>query len=119
MERHPDVRMLLAHGGGSLPAYGGRLDHAYHARGDVRGGLPRPPGKYLGRFWFDTVVFRPDQLRYLIERFGSERMVLGSDYPYDMGEPDPVGLEGKPDLDEKDTAAILGNTAAGLLGLDD
>jgi aminocarboxymuconate-semialdehyde decarboxylase len=119
MERHPDLRVMLAHGGGFLPAYGGRLDHAYHARADVSDGLPRPPGEYLARFWFDTVVFRPDQLRYLIDRYGPDRVVLGSDYPYDMGEPDPVGLVGKLELDEKDTAAILGKTAVGLLKLDD
>ncbi len=82
-------------------------------------GCPKPPGEYLERFWFDTVVFRTDQLSYLIDRFGAGRIVLGSDYPYDMGEPDPVGLIGKVErLDEGDAAAILGNTAAALLGLD-
>ena len=118
MERHPGLRVVLAHGGGFLPAYGGRLDHAYHARADVREGLPRPPGEYLERFWFDTVVFRPDQLRFLIDRYGADRVVLGSDYPYDMGEPDPVGLVAKTGrLEEQETTAILGDTAARLLGL--
>lgn len=118
MERHPDLRIVLAHGGGYLPAYSARIDHAYHAREDVREGLPHPPGEYLRRFHLDTMVFQPDQVRYLVEKYGADRVVLGTDYPYDMGETDPLGLvERTEGLDAAARTAICGGNAARLLGL--
>ena len=118
MERHPGLKIVMAHGGGYLPAYAARMDHAYRARRDVRASLPHPPTHYLRRFYFDTMVFEPDQLGFLIAKYGAEHIVLGSDYPYDMGEPDPVGLVGRvADLGEQEVAAIVGGNAARLLGL--
>lgn len=118
MEAHPDLKIVVAHGGGYLPAYPARMDHAYHAREDVSHGLPRPPGEYLRRFYFDTMVFQPDQLAFLIERYGADHILLGTDYPYDMGESDPLGLVGKvAELDVADREAICGGNAARLLGL--
>jgi aminocarboxymuconate-semialdehyde decarboxylase len=64
MENHPSLKIVVAHGGGFLPAYSGRMDHAYRARKDVREGLPDLPSEYLKRFHFDTMVFEPDQLEY-------------------------------------------------------
>lgn len=119
MERHPALKMVLPHGGGYLPAYAARMDHAYHARRDVREGLPRPPGEYLKRFYFDTVVFEADQLAFLIEKYGADHIVLGSDYPYDMGDPDPVGVIARVEgLSGSEAAAIRGGNARRLLGLD-
>ncbi|MFP3913659.1 MAG: amidohydrolase family protein [Actinomycetota bacterium] len=118
MERHPHLKVVFAHGGGYLPAYAGRFDHAYHAREDVREGLPRPPSEYLSMFHFDTMVFDPDQLGYLIARYGADHVLLGTDYPYDMGETDPLGLVGKVEgLDPDQVEMITGGNAARLLRL--
>jgi aminocarboxymuconate-semialdehyde decarboxylase len=117
MERHPGLKILVVHGGGYLPAYAGRIDHAWRAREDVRAYLPRPPGDYLRRFFFDTMVFEPDQLRYLIDRYGADHVLLGTDYPYDMGEEDPLDLIGRvPGLDQDQIDLISGGNAARLLG---
>lgn len=117
LEDHPDLKIVVAHGGGYVAAYPARQDHAYHAREDVREGLPRPPGEYLRRLHFDTMVFEPDQLRFLIEKYGAERVLLGTDYPYDMGEDDPVGLVGRTGIDDAQQDLIRGGNAARLLGL--
>ena len=118
MERHPGLKIVVSHGGGYLPSYAGRMDHAYHARADVREGLPHPPTHYLRRFYFDTVVFEPDQLEFLIQKYGADHILLGTDYPYDMGEEDPVGLLQRVDgLSADQFAAVRGRNAANLLNL--
>lgn len=118
MERYPKLRVLLAHGGGYLPAYSGRIDHVWGAREDGRAGLPNPPTSYLKKMWLDTVVFTPHQLKYLIEQYGTDRIVMGTDYPYDMGDYDPVGLvEAVDTLDGDQRAAIMGGNAKALLKL--
>ena len=118
MERHPDLKIVLVHGGGYLPAYAARMDHAYHAREDVREGLPKTPGEYLRQFHLDTMVFAEDQLGFLIDKYGADKIVLGTDYPYDMGETDPLGLIRRTVADDEHTVtAIAGGNAARLLGL--
>lgn len=118
MESHPGLKIVFAHGGGYLPAYAGRFDHAYHAREDVRHGLALPPSEYLSRFYFDTMVFEPDQLGFLIRKYGADHILLGTDYPYDMGEDDPLGLIHRVEgLEDEDIALIAGGNAARLLGL--
>jgi aminocarboxymuconate-semialdehyde decarboxylase len=118
MERHPGLKVIIVHGGGYLPAYAGRIDHAWRARADVREALPRPPGDYLRKLYFDSVVFEPDQLRYLIDKYGAEHVMLGTDYPYDMGEDDPLTLIASvPGLTQPQIDLITGGNAATLLGL--
>jgi aminocarboxymuconate-semialdehyde decarboxylase len=120
LERFPALKIVVAHGGGYLPPYAGRMDHAYHAREDVREGLPKPPGDYLRQLYFDTMVFEPDQLSFLVQRYGADHIVLGTDYPYDMGESDPVGLVARtPGLSDEQRAAICGGNAARLMGLNE
>lgn len=118
MERHPGLKIVFAHGGGYLPMYAGRFDHAYHAREDVRQGLPRPPSEYLSRFYFDTMVFEADQLGFLIGKYGADHILVGTDYPYDMGETDPLGLVNKVSgLSPEEVDLIVGGNAERLLGL--
>jgi aminocarboxymuconate-semialdehyde decarboxylase len=119
LERHAGLKMCVAHGGGYLPLYSGRMDHAFHARADCCGKIHRPPSSYLRQLYFDTVVFDPEQVAALVRRFGSERILMGTDYPYDMAEPDPLGLlQRVPGLSDEERARICGGNAAGLLGLD-
>jgi aminocarboxymuconate-semialdehyde decarboxylase len=118
LDAMPGLKLCVAHGGGFLPAYAGRMDHAHAARPDCRRCIQKPPSSYLKRLYFDTVVFTVAQLEYLIKEYGAEHIVLGTDYPYDMAEPDPVGLVHRvARLPSKDRAAILGGNAARLLGL--
>jgi aminocarboxymuconate-semialdehyde decarboxylase len=119
MERFPALKFVFSHGGGFLPMYAGRFDHAYHAREDVRQGLARPPSEYLSMFYFDTMVFEPDQIGFLVDKYGSDHVLLGTDYPYDMGEEDPLGLLDRVEgLDDADRDLIAGGNAARLLGLE-
>jgi aminocarboxymuconate-semialdehyde decarboxylase len=119
LERHPDLKICVVHGGGYVPFYPARFDHAYHAREDCREFISRPPSTYLRQLYFDTMVFDPEDLAMLIERYGAEHVLLGSDYPYDMGEEDPVGLVKSVDrLGNKELALVLGGNAARLLKLD-
>jgi aminocarboxymuconate-semialdehyde decarboxylase len=116
LERYPDLKLLAVHGGGYLGAYSGRIDHAWGAREDCRAGLPHPPTHYLKKVWLDSVVFTPQQLRALVETFGPERIVMGTDYPFDMGEYEPVAHVVEAGLDEAAVAAICGGNAKRLLG---
>ena len=118
LERHPNLKILAVHGGGYLGGYSGRIDHAWGARSDVHGNLPNPPTSYLKKIYFDTVVFTPHQLEYLIKVFGADHILMGTDYPFDMADYDPVGhVAGTESLDEKTVAAICGGNAKKLLGL--
>lgn len=116
LESHPGLKLCVAHGGGYLPGYWGRMDHAFRAREDCRQHIRRPPSEYLRRIWLDTLVFDQDQLDMLVRAHGADRLCLGSDYPFDMSEPDPVGFHAR--LDEGAKAKILGGNAAALLGLE-
>jgi aminocarboxymuconate-semialdehyde decarboxylase len=118
-ERHPKLRVLAAHGGGFLGAYSGRIDHAWGARSDAHSDLPKPPTTYLRRnVIFDTVVFTPHQLEALVKTYGADRIVIGTDYPFDMLEYDPVGhVASVESFDDATRAAICGGNAKRLLGL--
>jgi aminocarboxymuconate-semialdehyde decarboxylase len=118
LDRHPGVKLVAAHGGGYLPLTIGRSDHGYAARPEAKGCACRP-SEYLPKLWYDTVVHDPVQLRRLIDSVGVSQVVLGTDYPYDMGHYDPHGLiAAVPGLTEAEAAAVLGGNAAALLGLD-
>ncbi len=118
LDRYPGLKICVAHGGGFLPAYSGRIDHAHAAREDCRRCIEKPPGDYLRRLYFDTVVFTEHQLEYLAGLYGSDHIVLGTDYPFDMGMYDPVGfVEGAAALTDADKDAIVGGNAARLLGI--
>src|ERR1700741_3457376 len=116
LERHPNLKILAVHGGGYLGAYPGRIDHAWGARSDSHGALPRPPTTYLRQIYFDTVVSTPHQLGELVRLYGAERIIMGTDYPFDMAEYDPIGhLAAVEGLDPAAVAAIAGGNARKLL----
>jgi aminocarboxymuconate-semialdehyde decarboxylase len=117
-ERHPQLKVLAVHGGGFFGAYFGRADHSWGARSDARGNLPNPPTSYLKRVYFDTIVFNPLQLKTLVEAFGVEHIVMGTDYPFDMLENDPIDhIASVPQFDETTRSALAGGNAKALLGL--
>jgi len=118
LERHPDLKIIAVHGGGFLGAYPGRIDHAWGARGDAKGDLPKPPSSYLKKIYVDTVVFTPEQLAALVATFGADHVLMGTDYPYDMAEYDPLEhLAATGSLDATARAAIAGGNAKKLLGV--
>jgi aminocarboxymuconate-semialdehyde decarboxylase len=98
LDRHPGLNVCLVHGGGTLPYQIGRIGHAHHVNPGSVGSLPAPPGTYLRRFHFDTVTHSAEVLAFLRDLVGSDRLVLGSDYPFAMGCADPVGELDKGDL---------------------
>jgi aminocarboxymuconate-semialdehyde decarboxylase len=118
LERYPDLKIIASHGGGYLPAYSGRIDHAWGARSDAHGSLPKPPSYYLKKIHVDTIVFTPHQLEALVKLFGADKVLLGTDYPYDMGEYDPLGhIASVESFTDAERAAIAGGNAARLFGL--
>ncbi len=114
-ERFPNLRMLVVHGGGYLPFYFARTDHAFKVRPETRRHIPRPPSEYLHRLYFDTTVFSPTAVEYLVDEFGSDRVLMGTDYPFDMGPTDPLGFLAEAGLSTEQHAAIVGGNAARLL----
>jgi aminocarboxymuconate-semialdehyde decarboxylase len=117
LDRHPGLKILAAHGGGYLPSYIGRSDHGYRARPDAHT-MARAPSEYLRQLFFDSLVYSSDALRHLIDQVGASQVVIGTDYPFDMGAYDIHSLiAGVPEITEEDKAAILGGNAVRLLGL--
>ncbi|MER6223026.1 amidohydrolase family protein [Streptomyces sp900105755] len=114
LDRFPRLKLVAAHGGGYLPTYIGRSDHAWRVRPDARG-CAEPPSAYLRRMWFDALVYTPRALRHLVEEAGADRVVLGTDHPFDMGVTDPVARLDAAGLDPAARAAIAGGNALDLL----
>lgn len=112
------LRITFAHGGGSFAYWVGRMDNAWQMRPDVVRGSEHPPSHYLGRFAVDSVVFEERSLRLLVDAFGVDRVMLGTDYPYPLGER-PAGqlVAGASFLSDDDRAKILGANALTFLGL--
>jgi aminocarboxymuconate-semialdehyde decarboxylase len=118
LERFPRLKVVVAHGGGYVSHYPGRMDHVWGARADARTVLARRPRHSLARLYFDTIVFDREQLRHLVTLWGADHLVVGTDYPYDMGWYDPRGfVDGCEFLKDADKARILGGNAARLLKL--
>jgi aminocarboxymuconate-semialdehyde decarboxylase len=115
LERFPRLNIVLAHGGGFLPYQIGRLDHGFRARPALRDQLPKPPSAYLANIYCDSLVHSDMALRFLLERVGAGNVVLGSDYPFDMGNDMPVAAVRALGLPRAQEAAVLGGTLARLL----
>jgi aminocarboxymuconate-semialdehyde decarboxylase len=90
-DRHPRLRVQLSHGGGGLPYQLARLDHTYRLREQVREMAQRPPSEYVGNLLFDTVVYDPKPLRFLIDLVGADHVVFGTDHPFDIADTTAIG----------------------------
>lgn len=118
MDACPDLKVCLAHGGGFACYGAGRMDRGWQVRPEARAHIDKPPSAYLGKFWYDCLTHSEDALRHLIDSVGIERVVLGSDWPFDMGLDDPVGwVHGLTKLNEAEKDAILGGNLRELLGV--
>ena len=116
MQRNPKLKVVLPHAGGYLAHYWARMDHAHRARPDCRTVIRKAPSSYLKKMYFDTISFDPQMLRHMIDQYGAGHVLLGTDYPYDMGVEDPVGLIGSvPRLKRTERVMIEGDNAARLL----
>ncbi len=116
LDRFPGLTICGAHGGGYFPYYLGRADHAYEVRPESRTMAMRP-SEYLRRLYVDSLVYTPDGLARLVAAMGPDRVLLGTDYPFDMGVTDPVDRLGGIGLTPAEAVAIAGGTAASLLSI--
>lgn len=117
MERHPDLKVVLAHGGGAIVSLRGRLRHGHEVISAASAALSEPADVSVRRFYFDSVTHDSAVLRELVEAVGADRVLLGSDYPFDMADPHPVETVRRAGLDEDDEAALLYGNAERLLAI--
>ena len=118
LERYPKLKIVTAHGGGFLGHYPARMDHAYKVRPECHDFIKRPPSYYMKKIYYDTMVFGEPQLDHLVNLYGADHVVIGTDYPYDMGYYKPVDfVEKAKNLTRKQKDQIISSNAAKLLGL--
>ena len=117
-EKLPKLRVAFAHGGGAFPGIIGRLEHGFNVRPDVVATAnSRNPREYIGRFFVDSLVHEPAMLNYMIDLFGSNRIALGSDYPFPLGEHHPGKMIEEMDLDDDTRSNLLADAALEWLAL--
>jgi aminocarboxymuconate-semialdehyde decarboxylase len=115
LEAYPHLKILLAHGGGALPYVHARLDRGFEQRPEINKVISRPPTEYLKGFYFDTITHDRASLQYLIDFAGVDHVLLGSDYPFDMGNEKPIEAVRSLGLKREDESLILGANTARLL----
>ncbi len=118
LEDFPRLKICFAHGGGFIPYQLGRLDHGFRVRPDCREVIKKKPSEYFKLLYFDTITHSVPALEYLIQTVGSDHVLLGTDAPFDVADPDPVGTVSQiKSIPSGEKEKILGGTAAELLGL--
>ena len=118
MDAHPDLKIVLGHGGGYTCFGIGRMDHGWQVRSEARVHITQPPSAYLRRFYYDCIVYDEPALRYLIDRVGVDRVVFGTDWPYDMALDWPVSwILGMKGLSQDEKEAILWKNLERLLNI--
>lgn len=118
LERLPKLKIGFAHGGGSYPQLVGRLEHGFEMRPDLCAtNNSHPPSAYLGRFWVDSLVHAPDLLQALVKLMGTNRVCMGTDYPFPLGELSPGKSIREAEFDSKTQDLLLGENALEFLGL--
>jgi aminocarboxymuconate-semialdehyde decarboxylase len=115
--RHPGLRIAFSHGGGAMAMLLPRLVHAWQMTPKAKEALKESPAATARRFFYDHLVFDPAAARLLIERFGTSQIMVGSDYPFVMGDRDPVGALERLELDEDAHYAVSAGNARRFLGL--
>ncbi len=113
LDRHPDLVLILAHGGGYWPYQFGRFDRGHAVRPECQG-TARAPRDYLRAFYYDTILHSADALRYLIDLAGADRVLLGTDSPFDMGDPEPLFALDGAGVASADRQAVAHRNAATL-----
>ncbi len=117
LDRYPGLKICAAHGGGFLGSYTGRSDHCFDFDPACKS-IKKRPSEYLKQLYFDSMVYTPESLRHLVAEVGADRILLGTDFPYAMGDTDAVNqILAVPGLSDAQKEAILGGTAAKLLRL--
>jgi aminocarboxymuconate-semialdehyde decarboxylase len=114
--RHPRLRIAFSHGGGALAILLPRLVHAWTKIAAARESLPESPAVYARRFFYDALVFEPEAIRFLVTSFGGSQIVVGSDYPFNMGDDNPVGTLERVGFDASQLDAIKQGNALRFLG---
>jgi aminocarboxymuconate-semialdehyde decarboxylase len=117
IERHPAINFCFSHGGGFAPYQAGRFVHGWNVRPEPKEFLKRGPAESLGRMYYDTILHSDATLKFLIDSVGASHVLLGSDYPFDMGYYDGVRQVRSLSIPKSDQELILGDTAKGLLGM--
>jgi aminocarboxymuconate-semialdehyde decarboxylase len=115
--RHPRLRIAFSHGGGAMAMLLPRLVHAWKMAPKAKEALKESPAATARRFYYDHLVFDAAAVKFLIERFGASQILVGSDYPFAMGDPDPVGALERVALDDDVRLAISAGNARRFLGL--
>jgi len=115
LDAYPRLKILLAHGGGALTHLHGRLDRGFKQRPEINKVISKPPTEYLKQFYFDTITHDPIVLRELVDLVGADHVLLGSDYPFDMGNENPADLVRAANLGGDAEKKILGDNAKQLL----
>jgi len=118
LDRLPKLRIGFSHGGGSFLPLLARFDHGFRVRPETKVKIERPPSSYLNRLYFDSITHDPEIIQFMCRRVGSNRVMLGSDYPFDMGVEAPIALIDQANLPESDRQNILYRTAETFLGLE-
>ena len=117
LDRHPKLKVCLAHGGGFVPYQAGRWEHGWAVRPEPKVNVKQQPRNIIGRFFYDTILHSGQSLQFMIAQAGAGRVLLGSDYPYDMGMMDCVAHVRGLTIADADKAAILGGRAEELLAV--
>lgn len=117
LERHPALRIGFSHGGGAFAMLLPRLEHAWQVMPKMRESVARPPGEYARRLYYDTLTYSAPSLRFVIDSFGPDRVMIGSDYPFQIRDSDPVGSVARLELDLSTRKAILEENAERFLAL--
>jgi len=122
LDKFPGLKIIAAHAGGFLPSYAGRSDHGCPTRPDLcpggtHGTIKKQPTEYLKQLYYDTMVFRPEGVRHLVAEVGASQLVVGTDFPFPWTKTAVDLILKTPGLSDDDKTAILGGTAAKLLGI--
>ena len=116
LERHPGLKVCLVHGGGFVPYQAGRWAHGWQVRPEPKVNIKQSPEPWIDRFYYDTILHSKESLAFLIGSAGPRRVLLGSDYPYDMGTGECVRQVKALSIAEADKATVLATQAWELLG---